>query len=193
MAKQLGFLVNSERCIGCHTCGMACKNQYHQEPGIVWRQLIPLDGDIYPHEERAWYSLACNHCANPPCVDACSTEAISKREEDGIVILDIEKCEGYQDCIKQCPYNAPKYNPATEKSSKCHLCYERQDAGLLPACVQACPTGALTMIEIDSFDDTGTIQFPPGIERREDVNPSIRFKLPKQPKVIRRDVESSVF
>ena len=105
MTTQLGFLVNADLCIGCHTCGMACKNQYHQDPGIVWRELIPLDEDIYPHRERAWYSLACNHCANPPCVEACSTEAISKREEDGIVILDVSKCEGYQDCIKECPYN----------------------------------------------------------------------------------------
>jgi len=189
MAKQLGFLVNADLCIGCHTCGMACKNQYHQAVGIVWRQLIPLPTELYPHEERAWFSLACNHCANPACVAACPTDAISKREEDGIVILDMDKCEGYQDCIKECPYNAPKYDPALEKSSKCHLCYERVDAGLNPACVQSCPTGALQFIEIDTFDEPDTMQYPPGLPRREDVNPSVRFKFPAAPKVIRRYVE----
>ena len=190
MAKQLGFLVDADLCIGCHSCGMACKNQYRQDPGIVWRELIPLEADIYPHEERAWYSVACNHCANPPCVTACPVEAISKREEDGIVILDLDICVGVAECIKECPYKAPKYSADLKKASKCHLCHERVDAGLLPACVQGCPTGALTMIDLNDFDDADTIQFPPGYERREDVNPSIRFKMPKQPTVIRRDVES---
>ena len=80
-------------------------------------------------------------------------------------------------------------NPVTHKAEKCNLCYERIDAGLLPACVQACPTGALTLIDLETFDEPGTSQFPPGFPSEPDVNPSIRFKLPKQPTVVRRKVE----
>ena len=66
MTKQLGFYVDVERCIGCFTCAMACKNQYHQEKGVIWRQVYPISQQIYPHRESAFYSLACNLPARLP-------------------------------------------------------------------------------------------------------------------------------
>lgn len=65
------FLVNSDKCIGCRGCAMACKSFNQLEPDRFWRYVYPLDKDIYPHEERAFYSLACNHCEHPACVAAC--------------------------------------------------------------------------------------------------------------------------
>jgi len=150
MAKQLGFLVNAELCIGCHTCGMACKNQYHQEIGIVWRQLIPLPAELYPHEERAWFSLACNHCANPPCVVACPTEAISKRE-DGIVLIDPQRCMGCRYCEWACPYGAPQFDTAAGVMTKCNLCYDYIEAGKPPASVSACQMRVLEFGELDEL------------------------------------------
>ena len=187
MAKQLGFLVDANLCIGCATCGMACKNQYHQEPGVVWRQLYPLSEEIYPHRERAFYSLACNHCENPCCMEDCPVDAFYKRE-DGIVVHQPDVCIGCGNCVRSCPFGAPRFNETTRKAEKCSLCYQRIDAGLQPACVQGCPTGALQLVDLETFDDPDALQYPPGFPVRRHINPSIRFKLPRQPKVVRRKV-----
>ena len=85
MKKQYGFFIDTERCIGCFTCAMACKNQYHQPETVVWRQVYPISEEIYPYSERAFYSLACNHCENPACLNVCPVKAYYKRE-DGIVV-----------------------------------------------------------------------------------------------------------
>lgn len=185
---RYGFYVNADLCIGCSSCGMACKQQNNLQLGVVWRQLYPLSEAIYPHLERAFYSLACNHCENPCCLEDCPASAYTKRA-DGIVVHDAEACIGCANCVTSCPFGAPKMNPVTRKAEKCNLCYERIDAGLLPACVQACPTGALTLIDLETFDEAGITQFPPGFPSEPAVNPSIRFKLPKQPTVVRRKVE----
>lgn len=84
------FLVNSDKCIGCRGCAMACKSFNQLEPDRFWRYVYPLDKDIYPHEERAFYSLACNHCEHPACVAACPVEAYTKRE-DGVVVHNPER------------------------------------------------------------------------------------------------------
>ncbi len=85
------FLVNSDKCIGCRGCAMACKSFNQLEPERFWRYVYPLDKEIYPHEERAFYSLACNHCENPACLAACPVEAYTKRE-DGVVVHNPERC-----------------------------------------------------------------------------------------------------
>lgn len=79
------FLVNSDKCIGCRGCAMACKSFNQLEPERFWRYVYPLDKEIYPHEERAFFSLACNHCENPACLAACPVEAYTKRD-DGVVV-----------------------------------------------------------------------------------------------------------
>ena len=187
MAKQLAFLVDSERCMGCITCAMACKNQYHQEKGVVWRKVYPLAEEIYPHRERAFYSLACNHCEDPTCLNVCPVKAYHKREEDGIVVHEQEKCIGCGNCIRSCPYGAPRYNPTVKKAEKCSFCWQRVDAGLKPACVQACPVEAIQMVDLAQFDQTGTVQYAPGFPKYPALNPSVRFRLPKLPKVVRRE------
>ena len=68
MAKKIGFLVNSDRCIGCHACELACKNEYQQEPEIRWRKVYPLKEDSFGVFAREFASLACNHCEDPACL-----------------------------------------------------------------------------------------------------------------------------
>lgn len=68
------------------------------------------------------------------------------------------------------------------------MCWQRIDEGLLPACVQACPTNALTLVDLDVDDVSSTVQYPPGFPYRPDLEPSTRFVLPVAPKIVRRDV-----
>lgn len=186
MKTQYGFIVNSARCIGCFTCAMACKNQNQLDPGIKWRDVHPLAKTIYPHEGRAFYSLACNHCQQPCCIEACPVGAYSKRDKDGIVVHDQDKCIGCKNCVRSCPFGAPVFNPEKQKAEKCSLCYQRIDAGLAPACTQACPTEAIQIAALSSQNDTGLVQYPPGFPAAKKLNPSTRFYNPRQPEVIRR-------
>ncbi len=186
MKTQYGFIVNSARCIGCFTCGMACKNQNQLDPGIKWRDVHPLAETIYPHEGRAFYSLACNHCQEPCCIEACPVGAYSKRDKDGIVVHDQDKCIGCKNCVRSCPFGAPVFNPEKQKAEKCSLCYQRIDAGLAPACTQACPTEAIQIAALSSQNDAGLVQYPPGFPAAKKLNPSTRFYNPRQPEVIRR-------
>jgi Fe-S-cluster-containing dehydrogenase component len=153
--------------------------------GVVWRQVHPLSEEIYPHRERAFLSLSCNHCEHPACLNVCPVEAYTKRD-DGVVVHHQEKCIGCGNCIRSCPYGAPKYNPVEKRAEKCSFCHERLDAGLKPACVQACPTDALQLIDLAEFEPGDEVQYPAGYPRMDDLNPSTRFVLPTTPKMARR-------
>ena len=81
----------------------------------------------------------CNHCLNPACVGSCPSGAAYKREEDGVVLIDQDRCRGWRFCVSGCPYKKTYYNWRTGKSEKCILCYPRIESGQPPACFQACP------------------------------------------------------
>lgn len=117
--------------------------------GTDWT--APLDPNfqrLSPEEQRAYLQYKdffyfylpriCNHCLNPACVAACPAGAIYKREEDGIVLIDQEKCRGWRFCISACPYKKPYFNWRTGKSEKCILCYPRLEVGQAPACMWSC-------------------------------------------------------
>ncbi|GAB7258791.1 hypothetical protein DaDZ19_04560 [Dickeya ananatis] len=129
-----------------------------------------------------FYSLACNHCEHPACLDACPVEAYTKRE-DGIVVHDPARCIGCKNCLRSCPYGAPKFNEVTHKAEKCSMCYERLDVGLQTACIEACPVGALTMIDLDEQAvPANAVQYPPGYPVMPSLNPGTRFIMPRTPK-----------
>lgn len=92
--------------------------------------------------EKAFFvPKICNQCANPPCVQVCPTGA-TYRTKDGVVLIDHEHCIGCQYCIQACPYGARYFNEKKGVSDKCFMCYHRITKGLLPACVEVCPTNA---------------------------------------------------
>jgi len=95
-------------------------------------------GGEWPNPYRFYIPRMCYHCTHPACLDACPTNALYKREEDGIVLLDQERCRGYRHCIEACPYKAIYFNPVTEKSEKCILCFPRIEKGTAPACNRQC-------------------------------------------------------
>ncbi len=92
-----------------------------------------------PHPIWMFYlPRICNHCTYPACVAACPRQAIYKREEDGIVLIDAERCEGYQECIRACPYKKIMFNFVARISQKCIGCFPRIEEGLQPQCVITC-------------------------------------------------------
>ena len=85
-----------------------------------------------------YFPRICNHCLNPACVAACPSGALYKRGEDGIVLLDQNRCRGWRACVPACPYKKTFYNWSTGKSEKCILCYPRLETGQAPACFHSC-------------------------------------------------------
>jgi dimethylsulfide dehydrogenase subunit beta/complex iron-sulfur molybdoenzyme family reductase subunit beta len=92
----------------------------------------------YPNSYYFYLPRICNHCDNPACLQACPRNAIYKREEDGIVLIDQSRCRGYQHCVAACPYKKIYFNPLTKRSEKCIFCFPRVEQGLAPACARQC-------------------------------------------------------
>jgi anaerobic dimethyl sulfoxide reductase subunit B (iron-sulfur subunit) len=139
--SQVGFYFNEKRCIKCHACEIACKLWNGVEIGPRWRTVVKVGTGKYPDVKEINVSLACMHCGNPPCRDACPVKAITKRVEDGVVIVDKGKCIGCGYCIWACPFNAPQIGK-DNKMQKCHFCQDRPN-GLPRACEEICPTKAI--------------------------------------------------
>lgn len=93
----------------------------------------------WPNSYHFYLPRLCNHCTRPACLAACPRNAIYKREEDGIVLVDQERCRGYRYCVQSCPYDKVYFNFKTNKAEKCILCYPRVEKGTVPACSVQCP------------------------------------------------------
>jgi len=161
MAKY-GMVIDLRKCIGCNTCVAACKAEHLTPTGLFQTSVIEKEMGKFPKTIRVFVPVLCNHCEEPPCVDVCPTGATYKRD-DGIVIIDYDKCIGCGACIEHCPYHArtfvddertvyydgktifekPVYQKIPKKVAiKCDFCFHRLEQGLLPACVEVCPTSA---------------------------------------------------
>ena len=136
----------------------------------------------YPNLFLAYLVLACNHCADPPCVKACPVKAIIKREKDGIVVVNKEKCLGNMECgakcRKVCPWDAPQFSPEEDdKMDKCDLCLDRIEQGQQTICVEACPMYALDVGPINKLKTKyGNYVDAEGFNYSEKYKPSIIFK-----------------
>lgn len=217
--RQLTMVMDLNKCIGCHTCSIACKTLWtrkegreymwwntvntvpgkgtpkdwekdggggykvlfdgkvrepvlgklptREEFGDAWKfnyqdvfyggkgsaqQLKPAGdpkwgpnwdedqgGGVYPHSFFFYLPRLCNHCKHPACLDACPRNAIYKRNEDGAVQIDQERCKGYRFCIEACPYKKIYFNFVESKSQKCIFCYPRTEKNVANACARQCP------------------------------------------------------
>jgi anaerobic dimethyl sulfoxide reductase subunit B (iron-sulfur subunit) len=142
MGKQLGFYLDLDRCVQCHACEVACKAHNEVELGITWRQVVGIWVGHYPDLIHRTITYACMHCGLPDCLEACPTGAITKRIEDGIVLVDRDLCNGCEACAEACPYGVPQFGQ-DGIMQKCDLCVDRLTQGKQPVCIGTCPSEAL--------------------------------------------------
>lgn len=171
--KKLGLVIDLDTCVGCHACAVACKqwndrgaagplpdvDPYGAEPDGVWfnrvhsysvDRAIPAGSlaQSKPLPMTVHFPRSCLHCETPACVTVCPTGASYKRADDGIVLVDADKCIGCELCAWACPYGAREIGPVRGTMQKCTLCVDRiyderlPEREREPACVQACPTRA---------------------------------------------------
>jgi Fe-S-cluster-containing dehydrogenase component/DMSO reductase anchor subunit len=133
------------KCIGCRCCEVACSEQNNTPPDIPWRRVGEIEGGVYPFTERFYLSMGCNHCLEPSCLLGCPVDAYKKDPVTGLVLHSAQTCIGCQYCTWNCPYGVPQYNPERGVVGKCDMCYGRLSQDRLPACVQACPQGAIAV------------------------------------------------
>ena len=145
---RLGMVIDLKRCIGCYGCQIACKAEHGSRPGTTYARVIRREWGTFPDVHRLSVPVLCMHCKNPPCVPVCPTGASYKRPEDGIVLVDYDKCIGCKYCSWACPYGVREIDERQKVMKKCTLCVDRiYDSALppserRPACVIACPTSA---------------------------------------------------
>jgi anaerobic dimethyl sulfoxide reductase subunit B (iron-sulfur subunit) len=185
---QFGFYFDQTRCIGCHTCAVACKDWNNIEAGPVnWMRVKEILKGKFPNLKMVYLSIACNHCADPPCIKVCPTNAISKRNTDGIVVVNRDNCIGYNacgaKCLKACLWDAPQFlNEKEAKMEKCNLCYTRLENGQQTICVEACPMYAIDVGPIEKLKEKYKHSIEAeGFSYNNRIKPSVIFK----PKLIK--------
>src|SRR5262245_51950319 len=100
-----GFIIDNRKCIGCHACTVACKQEHDLPIGVNRTWVKYIEKGEFPNTRRVFSVQRCNHCADAPCVEICPVSALWTRK-DGIVDFDGDRCIGCKACMQQCPYDA---------------------------------------------------------------------------------------
>lgn len=145
---KYGFLIDHDRCIGCHACTVACKAENDVPVGNFRTWVKYVEKGKFPEVRRHFAVLRCNHCDTSPCATICPVNALEKRP-DGIVDIDRDACIGCRACMQACPYDAIYLNEDKGTVEKCHFCAHRVEQNLEPACVIVCPEQAIVTGDLD--------------------------------------------
>lgn len=154
---RLGYLWDSQKCVACMICVIACGAANHPElrdtevkdPLEYWRgSNIRI---VKSPDGKKFRLVSCQHCDNAPCVTACPTKASYKDPKTGLVRIDYSKCIGCLACVTACPYQARWVHPVSRLPMKCmgEYCQERQNLGKQPLCVAVCPVKARDFGDLD--------------------------------------------
>jgi formate dehydrogenase iron-sulfur subunit len=174
------FLTDASLCIGCKACEVACK-EWNELPddgfswsghsydntralgASTWRHVLfleqkqPMGSQLAGiNEPFRWQFLSdvCKHCANAGCLEACPTGSIV-RTEVGSVFVQPDICNGCGYCVVSCPFGVIDKRPEDGRAFKCTFCYDRQKAGLIPACAKACPTESIQFGDLEELKQRG--------------------------------------
>lgn len=187
---EYAVLVDPKKCIGCRACQVACKRWNNRpaeqtEFNPEWTNPPHLSYQTYTHirfklqydqssGDTKWrfFNWRCMHCHDPACVPSCPVNAITKYAE-GPVRIDVDRCIGCKFCVSACPFGIPKFDPATGKVDKCHMCFDRVPSKE-PACVQSCPTDALQFGTRESILEKAT-------QRAQELNGHIYGDIENKP------------
>jgi formate dehydrogenase iron-sulfur subunit len=151
--EQYAFEVDLDACTGCKACVTACHNLNGLDAGETWRAVGQIHGGTAAAPFVQTVTTACHHCLDPACLRGCPVDAYEKDPITGIVRHLDDQCIGCKYCTLTCPYEVPQFDPKRGIVRKCDMCHQRLAVGEAPACVQACPNGAITIKAVH----TGTI------------------------------------
>ncbi len=156
--EQYAFDVNLDTCTGCKACVTACHNLNGLDEGESYRTVglltgtgvggEPPYGSVQPFQQTV--TTACHHCVDPACLNGCPTNAYEKDVFNGIVAHIEGRCLGCGYCTWTCPYEVPRFNSARGVVRKCDMCHDRLAVGEAPACVSACPNGAIRITVVNT-------------------------------------------
>lgn len=156
--EQYAFAVDLDLCTGCKACVSACHSLNGLDDDEIWRNIGLVHGGTLEKPYQQIVTTACHHCVEPGCLHGCPVKAYEKDEATGIVRHLDDQCIGCQYCVLKCPYDVPKYSKKRGIVRKCDMCYGRLGVGEAPACVQSCPSGAITIRTISKAAFAADIQ-----------------------------------
>jgi Fe-S-cluster-containing dehydrogenase component/DMSO reductase anchor subunit len=143
--QQYRFEIDLDACTGCKACVVACNSLNGLDEDESWRSVGLLHGTTPEVRHQQTVTTGCHHCVEPACLDGCPVDAYEKDPVTGIVTHLDDQCIGCSYCTLTCPYEVPRYNPSRGIVRKCDMCQGRLAEGEAPACVQACPNGAIAI------------------------------------------------
>lgn len=196
--SQFGIIVRADRCVGCHACAIACKEENQVQPQVFYTKIHRVEN---PRARAVTYfRMSCMHCDDPACMKVCPAKAIY-RGKNGEVLVDDKKCIGCHMCESACPYGVPMFSDKTNadyfagkkplarrpqqpwtvhalnKAQHCTLCTHRTEKGQLPACVEACGIGALVFVDYENPtpETKPLIEQAVALNRATGTKPKVRF------------------
>jgi tetrathionate reductase subunit B len=192
VAKKV-MIIDTTVCNGCYCCQIACKDEHvgndwspiakpQPEIGQFWLQLKEKVRGTVPKVKVAYRPHLCMHCDQAPCQDACPVEGAIYQREDGLVIIDADKCTGCRNCVDACPYDAIYFNEDLNLAQKCTGCAHLLDDGWdEPRCADACPTLAIRWVDEAEAKDLIAKAEVAKPELKDQVKPRVYYLgLPKK-------------
>ena len=178
--QQYRFEVDLDTCTGCKACVVACHTMNGLDEDESWRSVGLLHGENY----QQTVTTGCHHCVDPGCLAGCPVDAYEKDPVTGIVIHLDDQCIGCRYCTLTCPYEVPQYNESRGIVRKCDLCHTRLAEGEAPACVSACPNGAISVSIVDTVELVATAaggeRLVPGAPPSALTVPSTRYRTERR-------------
>ncbi len=143
-------LIDPDKCLGCRSCELACAVAHSSSKNLfdaVAEVVSPRSRIAVERSGETNFPIQCRHCSEPQCIKACMTGALTQDPTQGLVVQDAQKCVGCWMCVMVCPFGAIVQDSSRRVALKCDRCPDRTE----PACVEACPTGAITCQEVEGY------------------------------------------